>query len=693
MESDESLCRFDDEESRSPCRKNQDINKKKRFRRINPDLMPRLVLTALAVIAALIIFFIIFYIIKESIPAFREIGVWNILFGDDWYFNSNYPADPDPGMFGAKPLIAGTILVTVGSILIAVPAGVGAAIYISEIAGEKMRNVLKPVIEIFAGIPSVVYGFFGMIVLGPMFVRFFPEQFQYPTSWFLGSLILGIMALPTVISVTEDALRAVPRSYRHASVAMGATDWETIRKVVLPSASSGIIAASILGIGRAMGETMAVVMVTGSSATIPEPIYNIFSNITTLTAAIVNHMPEADPGGIQYSALFALALILLASILIVNLIANAVGKGARRKMGIGKPSGKFKGLSGFKERVLDTKIVNAVKTRKDRITSLFWFAMIFTFVTLMSTLFVSDVLSVILGTVATMSFIVTYLLLEHMNSADRQYLAYGGLKFLMVMIFVILGVIIGDIIIKGLPALSFEFIFSAPADNGESGGIWPAIVGTVQLVGLSSLIAFSVGIGAGIYLALYSKEGRFTDVVRQAVDALNGTPSIVFGLFGMSVFVLMFGWGPSLIAGAFTLALMVLPVIIKTTEESVRAVPTNLMLASMAMGSSKWQAIYKVVLPAALSGIITGLVLSLGRTAGETAPIMFTATVAFSSATSFSLFEPVMSLSYHLYYLAMEVPQAMTNTYGTALVLMGMVLSMFLLASLVRYHFSKHNRW
>ena len=222
-----------------------DFGKKRRSRLIDPDFVPRLVLTALALSAVLIIFFIIIYIVGESLPAFKEIGLWNFLTGDIWYFNPNYPADdPDPGRFGAKPLILGTVLVTVGSVLIAVPAGVGAAIYISEIATEKARNILKPVIEIFAGIPSVVYGFFGMAVLGPMFVRLLPGLFQYPSSWFLGSVILGIMALPTVISVTEDALRAVPRSYRHASLAMGATDWETIRKVVLPAASSGIITAS-----------------------------------------------------------------------------------------------------------------------------------------------------------------------------------------------------------------------------------------------------------------------------------------------------------------------------------------------------------------------------------------------------------------------------------------------------------------
>jgi len=671
-----------------------DFGKKRRSRLIDPDFVPRLVLTALALSAVLIIFFIIIYIVGESLPAFKEIGLWNFLTGDIWYFNPNYPADdPDPGRFGAKPLILGTVLVTVGSVLIAVPAGVGAAIYISEIATEKARNILKPVIEIFAGIPSVVYGFFGMAVLGPMFVRLLPGLFQYPSSWFLGSVILGIMALPTVISVTEDALRAVPRSYRHASLAMGATDWETIRKVVLPAASSGIITASILGIGRAMGETMAVVMVTGSSPIIPEPLYNIFSNITTLTAAIVNHMPEVARDGIQYSSLFALALILLVSVLIVNLTANAVGKRTKRKMGIGKKSKRFPNLSEKIEVFSDNRLFNAIKMQRSRMFSLFWIILIFTFVTLMSTLMVSDLFSIVIGLSATSVYIAATVFVNSLNSTDRQVLAYGGLKLVIVLILVVLGVIIGDIVVKGLPAISFEFIFDPPSDSGVSGGIWPAIVGTVQLVGLSSLIAFPVGIGAGIYLALYAREGRFTNIVRQAVDALNGTPSIVFGLFGMSVFVLAFGWGPSLIAGSFTLALMVLPVIIKTTEEAISSVPVNLMQASMAMGSSKWQAIYKVVLPAAAGGVITGLILSLGRTAGETAPIMFTATVAFSSAASMSLFEPVMSLSYHLYNLAMEVPQAMENTYGTALVLLVMVLSMFLLASLVRNHYSKHNRW
>lgn len=187
-------------------------------RRSNPDTIPKIIITAAAVTAAAIIFFIIIYIAGLSIPAFQNIGVWDFVTGDRW--------SPSNGHYGALPLITGTILVTAGSIIFAVPLGVGAAIYISEIASEKSRNILKPVCEVFAGIPSVVYGFFGLLVLCPLLLDIFPEQLKYSTSWLAGSILLGIMALPTVISVSEDAIRAVPKSYRHSSLAMGATGWE-----------------------------------------------------------------------------------------------------------------------------------------------------------------------------------------------------------------------------------------------------------------------------------------------------------------------------------------------------------------------------------------------------------------------------------------------------------------------------------
>lgn len=660
----------------------------RRRRRIDPDTLPKAVLAIMAVSAVIIIFSIILYITIESIPAFRHEGIWGLLTGETWFLNPNYPNDPNPGYLGARPLIVGTVLVTVGAILIAVPMGVGAAIYISEIASERVRNIVKPVIEIFAGIPSVVYGFFGIMILSPILLDIFPEHIQ-STSWLAGSILLGIMALPTIISVTEDALRAVPRSYRQASLALGSTNWETTTKVVLPAASSGVIAASILGIGRAMGETMAVIMVAGNSAIIPEPFFNIFSNIQTLTATIALDIPEAGFSGLQYSALFAVALILLVSVMIVNFAANAVGKRTRRKLGIEAPSRYSLNIGKRITDKIDENTLSKVRRKKPLIKKAVWIVMLAAFVWMMASLFVSDMIALLVALTFAAVYLVIVRMSESVPSSDKEKVAHTSLEILMLIILAILAVIIGDIVIKGLPAISTDFIFGSPTD----GGIWPAIVGTLQLVAFSSLIAFPIGIGAGIYLSLYAGKSRFSNTVRSAVDALNGTPSIVFGLFGMAVFVLLFGWGTSLISGSVTLALMVLPVIIKTTEEAVSSVPKSLMQASMAMGSSKWQAIYKVVLPAAAGGVITGLVLSLGRVAGETAPIMFTAAVAFRTSASLSPFEPVMSLSYHLYSLAMEPTGPIEYQYGTALVLIAIVLSMFILASLLRRHYSKNTKW
>ncbi len=654
-------------------------------RRSNPDTIPKIIITAAAVTAAAIIFFIIIYIAGLSIPAFQNIGVWDFVTGDRW--------SPSNGHYGALPLITGTILVTAGSIIFAVPLGVGAAIYISEIASEKSRNILKPVCEVFAGIPSVVYGFFGLLVLCPLLLDIFPEQLKYSTSWLAGSILLGIMALPTVISVSEDAIRAVPKSYRHSSLAMGATGWETTTKVVLPAASSGLIAASILGIGRAMGETMAVIMVTGNSALIPEPIFNIFSNVRTLTATVALEMPEVVYNSIHYSSLFAVALLLLVSVIIVNLFANAIGRRTRIKLGMIKAPKHSIDIKGRIRNRINDDTLKAFYRIKPLIRTIVLSVSVFVLSSTMASLFIANSLALFAGGVITVVFSVGSWSMRFVRSSDKEAVAHGLLKVLMFIILMILVIIIGDVLMKGIPALSTEFIFGSPSDSGRAGGIWPAIVGTLELVAITSFIALPLGIGAGIYLSQYARDSRFTQMVRNAVDALNGTPSIVFGLFGMSIFVIAFGWGTSVIVGSITLAFMILPVIIKTTEEAVSAVPKTFMQASMAMGSSKWQAIYKIILPAAIGGVITGIILSLGRAAGETAPIMFTAVLAFSSSASLNPLQPVMALPYHLYFLATEVTGSTTNQYGTAVVLLLIVLSMFLVASLIRHHYSKNTKW
>lgn len=229
-------------------------------------------------------------------------------------------ATPAP-QFGVMPLILGTLWVSIIAILIALPLGLGVAIYMSELAGERTRKVLKPAIELLAGIPSVVYGFFGLVVLVPLVQKVF--GLPVGETGFTGSVILAIMALPTIITVAEDAMRGTPRAMREASLALGATHWQTIYKVIVPYAKSGISAAVVLGIGRAIGETMAVLMVTGNAAVMPR---SLFEPLRTIPATIAAELGEAPAGGAHYQALFMLGCILFLITLVISITAEMISK-------------------------------------------------------------------------------------------------------------------------------------------------------------------------------------------------------------------------------------------------------------------------------------------------------------------------------------------------------------------------------
>lgn len=235
------------------------------------------------------------------------------------------PTSTPAARFGALPLILGTLWVSFFAILIALPLGMGVAIYMSELAGERMRKVLKPAIELLAGIPSVVYGFFGLVVIVPLVQRAF--NLPVGETAFAGCLILAIMALPTIITVAEDAMRNTPRAMREASLSLGATQWQTIYRVVIPYASSGISAAIVLGIGRAVGETMAVLMVTGNAAVMPT---SLFEPIRTIPATIAAELGEAPAGGAHYQSLFLLGCILFLITLVISVSAELISKKQRQ---------------------------------------------------------------------------------------------------------------------------------------------------------------------------------------------------------------------------------------------------------------------------------------------------------------------------------------------------------------------------
>ena len=615
-----------------------------------------------AFFAVIVITFILLFLIRDAYPIFEQTGVLDFLFGMSWTPTAVVPS------YGIFPLIVGTLLVTIGSMIFAVPLSIGCAIYISELASPRVKKILKPAVELLAGIPSVVYGFFGLIVL----TNFIRITFDIPTgeTWLAASVLLGIMALPTIISISEDAISSVPREYKEGSLAIGATRWQTISRVIVPAALSGIAAAIILGIGRAIGETMAVMMVAGNAAIIPDPIWNILSPLRTLTATLGIEMGEVSVGSEHYSALFGVAVVLLVITLIINLSAVAILRHLRE--------GRTKGLAG------KPFISPVIKEFLARFAKVLGIALVLIFLLLAAPLWCAALFLPAVG--------VWYFFRERLSQKQIEKIAFGLIIGATVIVLAILVIILQDIIINGLPALSWEFLTQPPRDLGRAGGIFPAIVGTLYLVTGAILIALPLGVGAAVYLVEYTREGRITRLIRTGVDLLNGTPSIVFGLFGFAFMVLFLNFGVSMIAGQITLALMVLPTVIRTTEESLKSIPQSLREGSLALGATRWQTISKVVLPPAVPGIVTGAILSIGRAAGETAPIMFTAVVFSSRFLPDSIFEPVMALPYHLFILATNIPGASTNKYGTALVLLIMVVGFYSVAILVRTHFQNTMR-
>ena len=263
--------------------------------------------------AILFVGLIFLFLIREGAPAFVEVPLGDLA-KVRWYPTEEY--------FGLIPLVMGSLLVTLGAALIALPLGLATAIFIAEIAPSWAREVLKPFVEVLAGIPSVVLGFLGMVALSPL-VR---QNLGAPTGLtaLTGSVLLALMALPTIVSVAEDALDAVPTSYRNAALALGATRWQTIWRVVVPAASSGILTGMMLGIGRAIGETMTVMMVTGNAARVPTGPGDLLMPVRTMTATIAAEMGEVAQGSTHYHILFAIGMVLFLISFLVNLAAAAV---------------------------------------------------------------------------------------------------------------------------------------------------------------------------------------------------------------------------------------------------------------------------------------------------------------------------------------------------------------------------------
>lgn len=624
------------------------------------------VFTIAAVICVIAVIAIFGFMLVKSLPAFRKIGFFNFVFGDNWSPDrlDKYDDASLSGTYGVFKMIIGTLAATVGALVIGGTLGYFTAVFIAFYCPERLKKIFSSTVNLLAGIPSVVYGFFGITFLLPLLANFAPNN---GSGLLATSLILGIMIMPTVVSLSKTSLEAVPRAYYEGALALGSTHSQAVFGTVTKAAKSGVTASLVLGIGRALGETMAVVMVAGNSVAYLDSLFNSFR---VLTANIVMEMGYA--GEVQQGALVATGVILLVFVLIVNLIFGAISKktikSAVNKTGLfSRIFKKDDEKSGVKNSVASgvaSKITSGVATdekggEKNDATS---------GVTNRNIVFekIGDFFSSLKYKMKTASV-----------GAGVSVGAgiFAGITLLL---------IIGFVLVKGAPTLftNPHLLFGKYEFNSEKITILPSIVTTLMTVALSLLVAVPIGICTAIFLNEYAKKNNvFIKIIRGAIDLLNGVPSIVYGLFGMITFVALIKGRSTIMAGSLTVGIMLLPTIVRSTEESLKSVQDSLREGSFALGAGKMRTIFKIVLPSALPGILSAIILSMGRVISESAPFIYTMGSVISAIPK-GYFDSNATLAVALYRLSGE-GWYVNEAYATAVVLIVLVLALNFLAELI----------
>ena len=588
------------------------------------------IFTVAAIICVIAVAAIFIFMLIKSIPAFNKIGLFDFIFGDNWSPDrlDKYENATLSGSYGILKMIVGTLAATVGALLIGGTLGYFTAVFIAFYCPKKLKKIFSSMVNLLAGIPSVVYGFFGIVFLLPLLANFAPNN---GSGLLATSLILGIMIMPTVVSLSKTSLEAVPRCYYEGATALGSTHSQAVFGTVTKAAKSGVTASLVLGIGRALGETMAVVMVAGNSVAYPDSLFNSFR---VLTANIVMEMGYA--GEVQQGALVATGVILLVFVLIVNLVFGFISKKAIKGAVEGK--GLFSKIFKRNEK---TKKTTFLTKCKDKIAGFKY-------------------------------------KIKMANIGAGMAISAG------VFAGTILLLVIGFIFVKGAPHLftNPHLLFGKYKFDSEQITILPSIITTLMTVGLSLLISVPIGICTAVFLNEYAKKNNFfIKIIRGAIDLLNGVPSIVYGLFGMITFVALIGGTSSILAGTLTISIMLLPTIVRSTEESLKSVQDSLREGSLALGAGKMRTIFKIVLPSALPGIMSAIILSMGRVIAESAPFIYTMGSVIS-ATPAGYLDSNATLAVALYRLSGE-GWYVNEAYATAVVLIILVLGLNLLAELI----------
>ena len=564
----------------------------------------------------LVVLSLVVLLVQQSWPVLSRLGHYQLLTSSDWN-----PTAPEP-VFGALVFIYGTVVTSAIAMLIAVPLGIGTAAFLSEVAPAWVRRTGSFLSELLAAIPSVVFGFWGLKFIAPplkaVFTWFGAPDTSSGQGILAAGLVLAIMILPYITAISFDVCRAVPTAQRQGALALGATRWQMIWTVVLPYARPGIVAACFLALGRALGETMAVTMLIGNVRYLN---FSLFATGDSIASIIAGQLHEAN--GPHRAALISLGVILFVLTALTNVLGRYLIGSAGRRRGRGRPMTLAADVTPPPPAAVSESRMRRVQVANRLMTSVLWLCQVLTIVPLF--------------------------------------------------------LILGNIVFNGATEVDKNLFWERPAPPGEDGGgLGHAMLGSLYMVLIASILAVPVGIFAAVYLNEY-RNHRMTRPIRFLTELLGGVPSIVIGIFAYSVIIFP-PWaakshGFSAWAGIFALGVMMLPVVVRATEEAIKLVPGSLRQASYALGASQAQTVLRVILPASLSAILTGVLLAMGRIAGETAPLLLTA--RDSKFWPGSLGEKMASLPYYIYdYSTSSFDEQRRIAWAAAMVLLVFVVAL-----------------
>lgn len=559
--------------------------------------------------------------------------------------------------FGMGAFLLGTAITVILALVMAVPLALGSAIFLSEYAPSRLRRIMKPIMEVLAGIPSVVYGLWGALTLGPLLITFayplvgdtvgviipfFDGNGNYTArSIMTASIVLAVMIFPIIMTLSYDSFRVVPSELKDASLATGASKWQTIRKVMMVKARSGIIASIVLGMGRAIGETMAVLMIMGCISKIPA---NAYDTVGTMTSVIASQFASTYAYETTRHGLFAVALTLFIIVFILNLVV----------------------IELTKENAGDGRISKAAKLVKRKLLS-----------------FIPSKES---GTKRLQD-------LFRSSARGEMYsnMAKWALFVCAAVLIVVVAFIVGNVVVKGGSSFDLSLLTEVERGGGAEGGFLNAFTGSLAMVAIAIGGATPISVFSAIYISEYAKQdSMIARLASLTTTTLASTPSIIYGVFGFMLFVSYLSFGLSMLAGGLTLAIMAMPLIFVSTYEGLKSVPSNLREASYALGVSRWSTIRNVVLPVSLAATSSGVIIAVGRTIGETAAVMLTA--GYATVVSDSVFMPAASVPnmiYQYYDTSSKIPNIGEKLFAASFLLVVVIILLNFAARYVAYRSQK----